>query len=163
MKHIRSINPKEILNLFQGWENELPYCTEGRPSYDSEVENKCKETIQIDFIWFNIPSKIVFKRLIGTSTNYYWGLREFGKNCDIIIGDVLINVDKFTENYTYQYGTKFVNQNTKQLEAPLKRVLKALKDGEIPSPVNELVYIDNKWLQIISIEDFKQSFIYCGK
>ena len=167
MKVVNSTNPKEFLKLFPNWTKSLPYCTAGRPTYGNYSEYE--ETVEVEFLWYNIPSKISFKRFVGGSTNFHWGLRDFGRKTTITIGNVVINTDKFTRYYSYQYNNKVTTERTSLVEAPLKRILVALKKGFKPHSFDDdIVYNEDreKWVRIDHICDFNtelSTFVYVGK
>jgi hypothetical protein len=172
MVKINSINPKDILKLFPGWKyKDLPYCTAGRPSYGSDKEKKYEEKISVPFIWYGISSFVTFERRIGGSTNFHWGMRDFGTVTKVRIGDVIIDTTKENRSESYQYGTKFVGYRYSTVEAPMKRVLKALRDKKIPRSViqsdsDHLVYLpkDELWLMLQHVADYNyDGFFYVGK
>ncbi len=167
MKIVNSTNPKEFLKLFTNWSKPLPYCTAGRPCYTNQSDYE--ETVEVEFLWYNIPSKISFKRLVGGSTNFHWGMRDFGRQTKITIGDIVINTDKLITRESYQYSNKVVTKNTYLVEAPLKRILVALKNGSRPhSFEDKLIYLTEKekWVEIDHIFDYNtelSTFSYLSK
>jgi hypothetical protein len=172
MKKLETLNPKEILKLFPGWKHkELPYCTAGRPSYSSEQEKKYEEKISVPFLWYGISSFVTFERMIGGSTNFHWGMRDFGIKTKVRIGDVIINTTNVHKSESWQYGTKFVTYRYYTVEAPMKRVLKALRDNKVPRSVitsnpDHLVYLpkDELWLILEAVTDYNHDgFFYLGK
>lgn len=169
MKNITSTNPKEFLKLFSKWNKELPYCTAGRPCYGGDEYKQAEEVIEIEFLWYDIPSKIRFERLVGGSTNFHWGLRDFGRKTTITIGDIVINTDKTISTESWQYRNRVVTKRTSLVEAPLKRILTGLREGFKTHPFTDpIVYLTNreKWVTMQYVCDFNKNineFCYFGK
>lgn len=171
MKQLSTTNPKDILALFPGWKHKnLPYNINGRPSYSHEEMKKYEEEKVVKFMWYDQPASVTFKRHIGRSTNYIWGMRDFGTEVTINIGNVFINTTKITRTESFEYGIKFTREHRKVVEAPLKRILVALKNGSKTIDLRKessekIVWIPSydMWLTLKYITDWQDGFYYTGE
>lgn len=169
---IESTNPSKILSLFPGWKKTLPYCTAGRPSYGSDEMELYEEEIKVPFEWYDQPAEVIFKRQVGNSTNYCWGMRDFGVITKIKIGEVTIHRDKYSESEMWHYGTKFISKQSAPNKAAIQRILKALHAGKKPVQTDKLFNTlifqyeekSETWYKLIAVADYGQDdFYYIGE